>query len=67
MNGVSRENCLRCEGTMLSRGCEQIQLGKTGWFMGSWGNLIAGALEVEVFACGKCGKMEFYCNSVTER
>jgi len=52
---------------MLSRGCEQIQLGKTGWFMGSWGNLIAGALEVEVFACGKCGKMEFYCNSVTER
>jgi len=62
MNTVSRERCLRCSGQMESRGAEQIQLGKTGFFLGSWSNLMSGALEVELFTCSYCGKIEFYCN-----
>ena len=63
MSTVSKERCLRCAGAMESRGCEQIQLGKTGFLLGSLGNLLSGALEVEVFTCATCGKIELYCNA----
>ena len=64
MSAVSRERCLRCSGAMYSRGCEQIQLGKQGFFLGSLSNLLSGALEVELFTCRTCGKIELYCNEV---
>ena len=62
MHTVPFEQCLRCAGQMQSRGAEQIQLGKTGFLFGSLGNLMSGALEVELFTCTNCGKIEFYCN-----
>ena len=67
MNNISRERCLRCSGNMQSRGVEEIQLGKTGFFLGSLGNLLAGALEVELYTCQGCGKIELYCNQVLSR
>lgn len=52
--------CSRCGGEMNLIKREKLQLGQTGWILGDWPNLLAGALEVEIFCCNKCGKLEFY-------
>ena len=39
---------------------EDIQLGKTGFLLGDWPNLLAGALDVEIWCCSECGKLDFY-------
>ena len=52
--------CLRCGQSMDFAGCEKIQLGQTGWILGDLSNLLAGALEVNIFRCSGCGKLEFY-------
>ena len=53
-------NCLRCDVPMDYQGPEQIQLGKTGFLTGTLSNLAAGALEVAVYCCPRCGKLEFF-------
>ena len=50
-------NC-RTELQFLKR--EYMQLGKTGWVTGDWPNLIAGALDIDIWCCPACGKLEFY-------
>lgn len=52
--------CTRCGGTMNRIKREKLQLGQTGWLLGDWPNLIAGALEVDIYCCSGCGKLEFY-------
>ena len=52
--------CLRCGGEMRFFAKERLQLGKTGWILGDLPNLIAGALEVEMYICSSCKKLEFY-------
>lgn len=52
--------CLRCGGTMNRIKREKLQLGQTGWLLGDWPNLIAGGLEVDIYCCSDCGKLEFY-------
>ena len=42
----------------LSR--EKLQLGKTGWVLGDLPNLLSGALEVQIYVCSKCRKLEFF-------
>ena len=39
---------------------ENIQLGKTGLITGSWGNILAGAIMVDIHCCRECGKLEFF-------
>ena len=51
---------LLCGTTMKYMGKEKIQLGQTGWLFGDLSNLFAGALEVTVFRCPVCGKLEFF-------
>lgn len=53
-------NCLRCGARMQRIKREYLQLGKTGWITGDLGNLIAGALEVTIVACPRCGKLELF-------
>ena len=53
-------NCLRCDSAMRFLGSEQIQLGKTGFLTGTLSNLFSGALEVVIYQCTDCGKLEFY-------
>ena len=53
-------NCLRCGTPMQLIKREYLQLGKTGWILGDWGNLLAGALEVDILCCPDCGKLEFF-------
>lgn len=57
---MEKLNCLRCGCGMEFMMRENIQMGKTGWITGDWGNLLAGALDVAVFFCPACGKMELF-------
>lgn len=52
--------CLRCETPMQYLGNEEFQLGKTGWLMGDLPNLLAGAMELEIYCCPHCGKIELF-------
>lgn len=60
-------NCQRCGGWMHFIKQEKIQLGQTGYFLGDWPNILAGALEVEIYGCPKCGKLEFFMPGVEDR
>lgn len=57
---MKKINCLRCDVPMQHMGTECLQLGKTGWILGDLPNLMAGALEVELYGCLQCGKLEFF-------
>ena len=52
--------CLRCNGEMEHLGHESLQLGQYGFFTGHLSNLFSGALEVDIYGCKSCGKLEFY-------
>ena len=57
---MQKLNCLRCNIPMEFVKRENVQLGKTGFFSGDWSNLWAGALDVAIFTCPQCGKLEFF-------
>lgn len=52
--------CLRCGTEMQFLKVEHIQLGKTSLLLGDWPNLLAGALEVELYLCPSCRKLELF-------
>ena len=52
--------CLRCGEDMQFVRREDFQLGRTGWILGDWPNLLAGAMELDVYACKGCGKVELF-------
>jgi len=39
---------------------EKLQLGQTGWILGDLPNLLSGAMEVDIYSCPQCGKVEFF-------
>lgn len=59
-------DCLRCGKKMNHIRTEKIQLGQTGWILGDLPNLLAGAMEVEIYSCPKCRKLEFFLADTTE-
>ena len=59
-NNITKEECLRCGGRMIAVGTEKIQLGQYGFFSGPWSNILSGGLEVSIFICSDCQKIEFY-------
>ena len=52
--------CLRCGHEMNHIKTEKLQFGQTGWILGDLPNLLAGAMEVDIYTCPNCGKLEFY-------
>lgn len=52
--------CLRCHIQLRYIDDYKLQLGQTGWLLGDLPNLIAGAMDVAVYSCPECGKIEFY-------
>ncbi|MBQ5739248.1 MAG: hypothetical protein IIV78_02440 [Oscillospiraceae bacterium] len=57
---MGKRDCLRC-GVPLGRvGRKKFQLGETGWILGDLPNLLAGSLELDIFACPECGSVEFF-------
>ena len=53
-------NCLRCGSAMGFVMRERFQLGQTGLILGDLPNLLAGSLELDVYGCPQCGKLEFF-------
>ncbi len=52
--------CPNCGGALKFLMRENLQLGKTGFLLGDWPNLLAGALDVDFWSCPACGKLELY-------
>ena len=59
-------NCLRCGQEMNHIRTEKLQLGQTGWILGDIPNLLAGAMEVDIYSCPQCGKLEFFLADAKE-
>jgi len=57
--------CVHCNTPMKYLTNESIQLGKTGWFLGDLPNLVAGALEVDIYICPICKRLEFFASNDT--
>lgn len=54
------KRCANCAAAMRFLGEEQIQLGQVGFFFGHLSNLLSGSLDVEIWECPSCGKLDFY-------
>jgi len=52
--------CLRCGTQMELYAHETLQLGQTGWFIGTLDNLISGGFDVAIYICPNCYKTEFF-------
>jgi hypothetical protein len=56
------DTCLRCGGILSSIGRESIRVGGTsgGWklLFGEWAELGEGMLDLDVWACGRCRRVE---------
>ena len=63
---MRKTKCLRCDARMKFGMQQKFQLGQTSFLLGDWPNLIAGALELEVWFCPKCGKVEFFVPGSTQ-
>lgn len=59
-------NCLRCNAEIKFLSKEKLQLGKTGWLLGDLPNLVAGALEVDIYRCPVCKRLEFFATDESE-
>ena len=57
---MRKRKCLRCDAAMKFDMQQKFQMGQTSFLLGDWPNLMAGALELEVWFCPKCGKVEFF-------
>lgn len=60
-------SCLRCNVEMRRIGREKLQLGQTGWILGDLPNLVAGSMEVDIYACPDCKKLEFFMAEEIEK
>ena len=59
-------NCLRCNKKMNHIRTETLQFGQTGWVLGDLPNLLAGAMEVDIYVCPEGRKVEFFLADDTE-
>jgi len=57
---MRKVNCSNCHTPLSYITTAKIQLGQTGWILGDLPNLLAGAIEAEIYSCPACGKIEFY-------
>ena len=63
---MRKTKCLRCDARMKFGMQQKFQLGQTSFLLGDWPNLMAGSLELEVWFCPKCGKVEFFVPGSTQ-
>ena len=60
------KRCGNCGHGMEYVKTEKVQLGQTSFLFGDWPNLLAGALNVEIWSCPDCGKLDFYWSGPSE-
>ena len=58
--------CLRCGCKINHIKRQKLQLGQTDWIFGDLPNLFAGAMEVDIYSCPDCGKLEFFLADARE-
>lgn len=58
--------CLRCGKEMNFIARDYIQLGKIGVILGQVSNYLSGGLEVEIYQCSACNKLEFFSHNTLE-
>ena len=59
--------CLRCGAKMHFIKREKFQLGEAGWILGDLPHLNKGAMELEIYSCPDCGKVEFFQSTGDEQ
>lgn len=64
---VRKIYCPYCNILMRYMGTKRIQLGRTGWIIGDWDNLLSGSLTTSIYECPKCGKLELFRFKKTKR
>lgn len=54
-------NCLRCHIEMTYEGINRLQRssGASNFFLGEFGDILHGTLDLKTYTCPKCGTMEF--------
>ena len=57
---VSELRCLRCSQPMADYGPLTFKLGEETYFFSDWNRLMSGSLEMEMYRCVSCGKVEFF-------
>ena len=60
MTGKREIKCLRCAAPMELLKRESIQLGEHTYFLGDLSHLLSGALDVDIYICPECRKVEFF-------
>jgi len=63
---VIEKRCENCGSAMEFLKRENVQLGKTGWLLGDFPNLWAGAQDLEFWICPNCRKLDFYVPGTEE-
>ena len=59
--------CQRCESRMEFAGSRSFHEGaKLGFWFGDWGEFFINREHFDIFACKRCGKVEFYLDGVGE-
>ena len=66
MSEAAEKRCGNCGRGMEYVKTEHMQLGKTSFLWGDWPNLLAGALNVEIWSCPNCRKLDFYWSGPSE-
>ena len=64
---MMRIKCLRCDTEMEFVSRESIQLGQSGFLLGNLPNMLAGALDAEIYVCPKCRRLEFFAADAEAR
>ena len=59
-------NCLRCNTPMKDDGRRDIQLGRHSFLFGDIDNLLSGSLEVKIYICPNCKKIELFESDAEE-
>ena len=66
MSEATEKRCGNCGHDMEYVKTEHMQLGKYSGIFGNWPNWIAGALNVEIWSCPNCRKLDFYWSGPSE-
>ncbi len=57
---MPKYDCLRCGCEMAYLDTDRFQLGQHSLIFGDLPNLLAGSMELVIYRCPKCFKVEFY-------
>lgn len=53
-------SCPYCAVQMTYSGAHKLQLGRYGLFLGHLDNFFSGSLDVQIYECPQCGKIEMF-------